>query len=155
MPISWFIDTERDFSRQKTFGPMQQAGRGASLSVGISGGRLRHRRKVGCRHSETLTTVTAGLARTVCETCGHVSVRYIEETVQLYPVVIRRDPLPVQSDGTSRRGRKCALCSQRAMFFTPEGIVCSEHAWQAAAKSSWGGGVDPWVPIPLDTSSLR
>lgn len=30
-----------------------------------------------CRHEQTLTTITCGLQRIVCERCGHVSVRYI------------------------------------------------------------------------------
>lgn len=28
-------------------------------------------------HEETLTTITCGLQRIVCESCGHVGVRYI------------------------------------------------------------------------------
>lgn len=30
-----------------------------------------------CLHEETLTTITCGLQRIVCESCGHVGVRYI------------------------------------------------------------------------------
>lgn len=30
-----------------------------------------------CMHEETLTTITCGLQRIVCESCGHVGVRYI------------------------------------------------------------------------------
>jgi len=30
-----------------------------------------------CRHEETLTTITGGLQRIVCESCGHLSIRYI------------------------------------------------------------------------------
>lgn len=113
---------------------------------------MRQRRIGGCHHSRTLTTVTAGLARTVCESCGRVSVRYVERAVQLYASHAQSDQVVDDRVETDQRDRKCCLCSQRAEFKTPEGVVCSEHAWQAAAKSSWGGGVDPWVPIPLDIS---
>lgn len=30
-----------------------------------------------CEHGQILTTITCGLQREVCETCGHVSVSYI------------------------------------------------------------------------------
>ena len=102
----------------------------------------------GCQHGQTLTTVTAGLARTVCEICGHVSVRYVERAVQLYTIreLLARDG---GRAGEVEERRICDLCRQTAIYSTPDGIVCSEHAWQAAAKSSWGGGVDPWDPIPL------
>lgn len=30
-----------------------------------------------CMHEQTLTTITCGLQRIVCESCGHVGVRYI------------------------------------------------------------------------------
>ncbi|CAN5793956.1 hypothetical protein BH23ACT4_BH23ACT4_00310 [soil metagenome] len=30
-----------------------------------------------CLHEQTLTTITCGLQRIVCESCGHVGVRYI------------------------------------------------------------------------------
>lgn len=106
------------------------------------------RRIVGCRHSQTLTTITAGLARTVCETCGQISVAYVEQAVRLFP---QRSDMAVPAEFRPHDG-KCGLCSQTAEFMTPDGVVCSEHAWQAAARSSWGGGVDPWVPIPLDAS---
>ena len=32
-----------------------------------------------CAHSETLTTITAGIERSVCETCGHLSMQYVSE----------------------------------------------------------------------------
>ena len=32
-----------------------------------------------CAHSETLTTITAGIERSVCETCGHLSMSYVSE----------------------------------------------------------------------------
>lgn len=38
---------------------------------------LRHRQKLelSCPHETTITTVTAGIRRVVCEACGHVSIR--------------------------------------------------------------------------------
>ncbi|MGD2101194.1 MAG: hypothetical protein PVG83_03090 [Acidimicrobiia bacterium] len=52
----------------------------------------------------------------------------------------------------SLRFLKCRLCSQAAEFMIPSGVVCNEHAWQAAARLDWDGG-DPWVPIRIHTSS--
>ena len=52
------------------------------------GGRLKQRWSFGgCGHSSTITTITAGLAREVCETCGHVSLRYVDSAVRLRPNV--------------------------------------------------------------------
>jgi hypothetical protein len=34
----------------------------------------------------------------------------------------------------------------------PDGLVCDEHAWQAAARIDWDD-VDPWVPIRIDRSN--
>jgi hypothetical protein len=38
---------------------------------------LRHRQKLelSCPHETTMTTVTAGIRRVVCEACGNVSIR--------------------------------------------------------------------------------
>lgn len=109
-----------------------------------------------CRHGHTITTITAGLARVVCESCGHVSVRYVENSVQMYPVMQRRylphpeaPPSPVETGVGIRR---CGLCTQEATFLIPEGMVCGEHAWQAAARISWEDG-EIWVPIRIDRSN--
>lgn len=32
-----------------------------------------------CEHTETLTVTSAGVERTVCESCGHLSFRYLAE----------------------------------------------------------------------------
>ena len=32
-----------------------------------------------CPHSETMSTIAAGLERSVCETCGHLSFRWHED----------------------------------------------------------------------------
>lgn len=43
--------------------------------------RQSHPDKRLCDHSDTKTSPTAGLERVLCLTCGHVSVRYVEEVV--------------------------------------------------------------------------
>jgi hypothetical protein len=134
----------------------------------LLGGRLKHRRTFGiCTHRSTITTITAGLAREVCETCAHVSVRYIEPAVQIFPeseVSPAGPSLPTgpSVDGmdeaqvfeamvsfeASTRRLVCSLCSQPARFLIPEGLTCEEHAWQAAAGLDWEDS-DPWVPIRI------
>jgi len=117
---------------------------------------------VGCSHSATVTTITAGLAREVCETCAHVSLRFVESAVQLFPDLGRRiiqvaGARPDEDDvaagiDPAERYRRCHLCSQPAVFEIPDGMMCDEHAWQAAARLNWEV-TDPWVPIRIDTSS--
>lgn len=128
-----------------------------------------------CWHRSTLTTITAGLAREVCETCAHVSVSYVEPAVQLHsdlelhptkgadgtqgadspqgPNIEDLDEKQIfeamVSFETSTRRLICGLCSQPAAFLIPEGLTCAEHAWQAAARLDWEAG-DPWVPILID-----
>ncbi|HET8738762.1 MAG TPA: hypothetical protein VFO17_03410 [Acidimicrobiia bacterium] len=113
----------------------------------------------GCGHSSTITTITAGLAREVCETCGHVSLRYVDSAVRLRPNV---EPTQAELDEVmvfeamitfeDSRIRRCLLCTQPAVFMIPDGLVCDEHAWQAAARIDWDD-VDPWVPIRIDRSN--
>ena len=105
------------------------------------------RRGFGCEHRETVTTITAGLAREVCETCGEISVRYVENSVQVYPN-IKMPRIPEDRKVLATRRQKCSLCRQDAVFMIPDALVCDEHAWQAAARLDWGAS-DPWVPIPL------
>ena len=114
-----------------------------------------------CTHSITLTTSTAGMAREVCESCGQVSLRYVEEAVQSYPKLSRMRP---PSDEELREiateeqisqavsQRRCTFCRQLALFMIPDGLVCDEHAWQAAARLDWDVA-DPWVPIRIDKSN--
>lgn len=43
---------------------------------------MRSIREVGsrvCRHKRTKTTTSAGMSRTVCETCGSVTVGFVED----------------------------------------------------------------------------
>lgn len=123
-------------------------------------------------HRSTITTITAGLAREVCETCAHVSVRYVEPAVRLDPEAeLPADDLAAsQSAGpsigdldekrifeaivsfeSSTRRLACGLCAQPAVFLIPDGLTCEEHAWQAAAGLDWDAS-DPWVPIRIDGS---
>ncbi len=121
-------------------------------------------------HRSTITTITAGMAREVCEVCGHVSVSYIEPAVQLHPEVEegagavddRRVDISgmdeasvfdaiISFEGLSRLIR-CGLCAQQAVFAIPDGLGCEEHAWQAAAFLDWEA-TEPWVPIRIDRSN--
>lgn len=38
--------------------------------------------KVPCQHEETKTVITAGLRRTVCQRCSHVSVDFVEDVFE-------------------------------------------------------------------------
>lgn len=116
---------------------------------------MRRKRSFGwCSHEATITTITAGLARDVCETCGRVRLQYVERAVQIYPVGSRSvtDPTLPESGRAHTQVRKCRFCSQPAMFMIPEGMTCDEHAWQAAARTNWDDA-DPWVPIRIDRSN--
>ena len=114
---------------------------------------------VGCSHKSTITTITAGLAREVCESCAQVSLRYVESAVRLRPDFeptaaeiddIKTFEATITFEEPSRR--TCRLCAQPAMFMIPDGLMCDEHAWQAAARLDWADE-DPWVPIRIDKSN--
>ncbi|MGB8359881.1 MAG: hypothetical protein WCE80_00610 [Acidimicrobiia bacterium] len=113
-----------------------------------------------CSHRDTITTITAGIAREVCEVCGHISIRFVEPAVRAdsqwrtRPVdsVINLLAHRKLSDDAkvrdSLRFLRCRLCSQAAVYLIPSGVVCDEHAWQAAARIRWEDS-DPWVPIKI------
>lgn len=129
---------------------------------------MKQRRSLGgCSHSSTITTVTAGLARDVCEVCSNVSVRYVEPAVRLHPDVDRvgsssagqAGPTAADLEEAARfeaivtfeessRLIRCGLCSEQAFFMIPGGLRCDEHAWQAA-RFDWDDA-DPWVPIRIN-----
>lgn len=142
----------------------------------LLGGGLRQRRNFGiCLHRSTITTITAGLAREVCEACARVSVRYVELAVKIHPDI---EELELETSSSSlgvdeptsqdleetrvfeamvtfepdTRRLKCGICDQPAMFTIPDGLSCDEHAWQAAARLDWDT-TDPWVPIRIDRSN--
>lgn len=135
---------------------------------------LRRRRSFwGCGHSSTVTTITAGMAREVCEECGDVSVRFVDSAVRLHqdldqsrassdlggpqPEPEHREPIAFEARVIFEEASRflgCRLCSQPAVFTIPDGLRCDEHAWQAAARIDWDA-VDPWVPIRIDRSTER
>lgn len=39
----------------------------------------RNRNRQGCLHAASVTVVSAGVERIICEGCGHVSFRYLAE----------------------------------------------------------------------------
>lgn len=122
---------------------------------------MKQRRNFGiCSHRSTITTITAGLAREVCETCAHVTLRFVSQAVQLRPDLeptlaelddIKIFEASITFEDTSRY-RQCRLCAQPAVFMIPDGMMCDEHAWQAAARLDWEDA-DPWVPIRIDRST--
>lgn len=108
-----------------------------------------------CSHGATITTITAGLAREVCETCARVRIYYVERAVQIYPTPPRpaaHTPRQPDESHPTTRPKTCMLCSQSAVFVIPGGPVCDEHAWQAAARTSWDES-EVWVPIRIDKSN--
>lgn len=134
------------------------------------GGGLRQRRSFGiCLHRSTIITITAGLAREVCESCARVRVRYVESAVKVHlddeeweVTDYDDEPTGDELEGPrvfeamvtfpeSARQLKCGLCDQPARFMIPDGLTCDEHAWQAAARLDWEEA-DPWVPIRIDRS---
>lgn len=49
----------------------------AEIALGGLHVAVKRTRPAVCGHEQTLTTITCGLQRIVCEICAHVSVRYI------------------------------------------------------------------------------
>lgn len=111
--------------------------------------------KVGkCGHTHTVTTFIAGLARTVCESCGKVSIRYLGEGAHWpedqsgtfedsdQPVIAERAAAPA-----------CKRCHRAAYFITPWGLACSDHAWEAASRQDPLAG-DFWIPLLIDRTDI-
>lgn len=110
--------------------------------------RFRGARMGRCSHDSVVTTTNAGIERVVCEHCGNVSVRYIEEAVRIYP-----DPSEVaEADRTGRRKATCRHCSEPPTFIVPSGYACDQHAWAMAARQDVLGG-ELWIPIRIDQKS--
>lgn len=123
----------------------------------------------GCEHEHTVTTVTAGLARTVCEACGQVSIRY-DGTGAFWPEgpgagkpntgksegaeTINRTPKkPDLEPPVPPKQPVCVRCEVPAVYMTPWGLACGEHAWQSASMQ------DPlsdsfWIPLLIDRSDI-
>ena len=114
------------------------------------------RRIIECDHKRTISTVTAGLERTVCEACGHVSVHYIETTVRIFFEVddlkgprITGRPSPRRRASEFQQRRRCTFCEESADFLIPGGFACDEDAWVEASRQQVMGS-EPWVPIRID-----
>jgi hypothetical protein len=103
-----------------------------------------------CSHTNVLSTVTAGLERVVCEDCGQVSVRYVADSVKIFPdeadLTVGRPSGPAPE--TTRR-RVCGKCDAPAVFMIPRGLACGEHAWAAASRQD-ALGQELWIPIRID-----
>jgi hypothetical protein len=85
---------------------------------------------------------------------------YVESAVQLHPDEdpglagtnsIKAFEAVITFEKPSIR-TQCQLCGQSAAYLVPNGLMCEEHAWQAAARIDWARS-DPWVPIPTARSS--
>jgi hypothetical protein len=52
----------------------------AELALGGVELAIKQRTRPGeCRHDTTLAVTAAGVERSICETCGHISVRFLSE----------------------------------------------------------------------------
>jgi transcription elongation factor Elf1 len=101
-----------------------------------------------CQHRDTVSTITAGLERSVCERCGNVAVRYVAETVKVFPETSNSGI--TGADGTAT----CGSCGDRAEFLIPMGMACPKHAWAEAVRQD-EAGYDLWVPIKIDRNARR
>ncbi|MFO7300668.1 MAG: hypothetical protein DIU67_010855 [Actinomycetes bacterium] len=99
-----------------------------------------------CSHRFVLTTETAGIERTVCERCGHVWIRYVGNTVRVFP------DRPVRLPDASELPSECRICGAKATHLIPGGVACAEHAWEEAIRQE-ERGLDLWVPIEIDQNA--
>lgn len=116
-----------------------------------------------CSHDDVLTTVTAGLERTVCEKCSHVQIRFVSESVQLFPTVedlgssksVHEEEVVAPRDVQAvERRHRCVVCESDAIFITPFGMACSAHAWDAASDQE-SDEEDLWIPLLIDRPNAR
>lgn len=103
--------------------------------------RFRRARIGVCPHHDVVITQNAGLERIVCEACGHVSVRYVTESVKVF-----------NDQPEARRRPVCGNCGVVALFMVPSGFACADHAWAAAARQD-ALGAELWIPIKIDEGS--
>ncbi len=101
-----------------------------------------------CPHDAVMSTTNAGLERQVCETCGLVSVRFVEDTVRIFP----DNPARTGVAATGRR-TTCSACGDQAQFMVPDGFACDLHAWSMASNQELTGE-DLWIPIRIDQNSV-
>lgn len=121
----------------------------------------REKKTDSCGHTHTVTTFVAGLARSVCESCGKVSIRYLGEGAffpDLHPngdgeTTDEPAPATAVTDITKRPNPICKRCEADAYFITPWGLACGEHAWEAASRQDPLSG-DFWIPLLIDRSDI-
>lgn len=118
--------------------------------------RAEERQATKCEHLHTTTTMIAGLARVVCDDCGNVSIRYVEPTVRIWsqaPVPVDEEDEPnIVVDLTAQpRVSKpsCGQCGSTATHYTPVGIACERHAWEAASAQR-DPGTEFWIPVLIN-----
>lgn len=111
------------------------------------------RRVDGCEHPHSVTTFIAGLARSVCETCGNVSIRYLGDGAH-WPDDSPESSLEVSPASTeSKRTPVCKRCHEEAYFITPWGLACHDHAWEAASRQDPLSG-EFWIPLLIDRTDI-
>jgi hypothetical protein len=98
-----------------------------------------------------MSTVYAGLERKVCESCGHVSIRYLSDAVKIFPDedVFADDAREPEPDTEPERTIFCHRCHFVAEYMTPSGLACGAHAWGAASMQVARLG-EMWIPIRID-----
>lgn len=130
-----------------------------------------------CEHPEVVTTETAGIERAVCESCGHVSIRFIREGAvwlkvdRLFESAAPDETKPPVEDVIAPEltdleiddeivvvdltppTRRCS-CGRPATFMIPGDVACGQHAWDAASAQ------DPlyddlWIPVRIDQGSPK
>lgn len=114
-----------------------------------------------CEHTHSVTTFVAGLARSVCESCGKVSIRYLGEGAswpEMHPnehqdTGVDTAPAAPATDIAKRSSPMCKRCQADAYFITPWGLACSEHAWEAASRQDPLSG-EFWIPLLIDRSDI-
>jgi hypothetical protein len=92
-----------------------------------------------CSHPEVISTVTAGIERVVCQMCHHVSIRYSGATVRIWPEA----PVPSPDSDPDM------VVDLTTRYYTPSGLACNVHAWEAASAQE-GMGADFWIPLLIE-----
>ena len=111
------------------------------------------RRVDGCEHPHSVTTFIAGLARSVCETCGNVSIRYLGEGAHWPDDSSDPTSEPVSNPPNVKRTPVCKRCHEEAYFITPWGLACHDHAWEAASRQDPLSG-EFWIPLLIDRTDI-
>ena len=106
----------------------------------------------GCGHPHSVTTFIAGLARSVCEACGHVSIRYLGEGAH-WPEDSSDSSPDAGVASETKRTPACKRCRNEAYFITPWGLACHDHAWEAASRQDPLSG-EFWIPLLIDRTDI-